>query len=88
MKNKQALNKKLQGLKKFNDPVMLIMLFLSLPGVILATLISTYGDGTLVKGAIALCFLFFTWLAFKTSSIIKHRIKILEAQLKELDSSH
>jgi len=88
MENKDTLNKKLQRLKKFNDPVMLVMLFLSLPGVLLATLFSTYGDGTLVKGAIALCFLFFTWLAFKTSSMINHRIDTLQAQLKKLDSPH
>ncbi len=86
MTTEQTLNKKLQRLKKFNDPVMLIMLFLSLPGVILATLISSLGDGTFIKGAIAVCFLFFTWLAFKTSTFINHRIETLQTQLKELNS--
>jgi len=81
MANEQEIKKQLQRLEKFNDPVLLFMIFLSLPGVILATLFSSLGDGTLIKGAIALCFLFFTWLAFKVNSIIKQRIDSLESQL-------
>ena len=81
MANEQDIKKKLQRLEKFNDPVLLFMIFLSLPGVILATLFSSFGDGTLIKGAIAACFLFFTWLAFKVNSIIKQRIDSLQSQL-------
>ncbi len=81
MANEQEIKKKLQRLEKFNDPVLLFIIFLSVPGVILATLFSSFGDGTLIKGAIAACFLFFTWLAFKVGTIIKKRIESLESQL-------
>lgn len=83
MSHEKELQKQLQRLEKFNDPVMLIMIFLTLPGVILATLFSSFGDGTLVKAAIAACFLFFTWLAFKVSSMIKRRVEHLQSQLNE-----
>jgi len=83
MANEQEIKKKLQRLEKFNDPVLLFIIFLSLPGVILATLFSSLGDGTLIKGAIAACFLFFTWLAFKVSTIIKKHIESLESQLNK-----
>ena len=82
MTNEQELKKKLKRLEKFNDPVMLMMIFLALPAVILATIFSSFGDGTLIKVAIAACFLFFTWLAFKVNSIIKRRIDNLRSQLK------
>ena len=85
MANEEAIKKELQRLEKFNDPVLLFIIFLSLPGVIMATLFSSLGDGTLIKGAIALCFLFFTWLAFKVNSIIKKRIDSLQSQLPPLD---
>ncbi len=84
MDNKQEIKKKLQRLEKFNDPVMLMMIFLALPAVILATFFSSLGDGTLIKAAIAVCFLFFTWLAFKVGSFIKHQIEILQSRLKAL----
>ena len=84
MPDKQEIEKKLQRLEKLNDPVMLMMIFLALPAVILATLFSSLGDGTLIKAIIAVCFLFFTWLAFKVNSVIKHRIETLQSQLKAL----
>ncbi|MCW8931984.1 MAG: hypothetical protein OQL19_17340 [Gammaproteobacteria bacterium] len=87
MTNEQEIKNKLQRLEKFNDPVMLMILFLAFPAVILATIFSAFGDGTLIKIFIALCFLFFTWLAFKISSVIKKNIKTLEAQLKELSGN-
>ena len=83
MANEQKIKKQLQRLEKFNDPVMLMMIFLALPAVILSTIVSGFGDGTLIKIAIASCFLFFTWLAFKVSSMIKHRIDTLRSQLKD-----
>lgn len=83
MTNETEIKKQLQQLKKFNDPVMLMMIFLTLPAVIIATIFSSFGDGTLIKMAIAVCFLFFTWLAFKVNSIIKQRIDILQSQLKK-----
>lgn len=82
MTNEQELKKELKRLEKFNDPVMLMMIFLALPAVILATIFSGFGDGTLIKAAIAACFLFFTWLAFKVNSVIKRRIDHLRSQLK------
>ena len=82
MTNEQELKKELKRLEKFNDPGMLMMIFLALPAVILATIFSSFGDGTLIKAAIAACFLFFTWLAFKVNSIIKRRIDNLRSQLK------
>ena len=85
MTNEQEIKKKLERLEKFNDPVMLMIILLALPAVILATLLSAFGDGTLIKVAVALCFLFFTWLAFKLSSIIKQRINTLKAELKTLE---
>ena len=85
MSKKKAINEKIQRLEKFNDPVMLMMIFLALPGVILATMFSSLGDGTLIKMAIATCFLFFTWLAFKVSTVIKRRIDHLQSQLKSLE---
>lgn len=85
MLNEQEIKKKLQRLEKFNDPVMLMMIFLALPAVILATIFSSFGDGTLIKITIAFCFLFFTWLAFKVNSVIKQRIHTLQSQLKALE---
>ena len=85
MLNEQEIKKKLQRLEKFNDPVMLMMIFLALPAVILATIFSSFGHGTLIKAIIAVCFLFFTWLAFKVNSIIKQRINTLQSQLKALE---
>ncbi|MCU7834317.1 MAG: hypothetical protein KZQ83_03605 [gamma proteobacterium symbiont of Taylorina sp.] len=85
MNNKQEIKEKIQRLEKFNDPVMLMMIFLALPAVILATIFSSFGDGTLIKVAIASCFLFFTWLAFKVNSLIKQRIDALQSQLKSLE---
>lgn len=84
MSNEQAIKKQLQRLEKFNDPVMLMIIFLALPGVILATIFSNFGDGTLIKGAIAACFVFFTWLSFKVNALIKQRIETLQSQLKSL----
>ncbi|MCK5647705.1 MAG: hypothetical protein KAI22_02390 [Gammaproteobacteria bacterium] len=85
MANEQEIKKDLQRLEKFNDPVLLMMIFLALPAVILATIFSSFGDGTLIKVAIALCFLFFTWLAFKVNSVIKQRIDTLQSKLKTLE---
>lgn len=85
MDNQQDIKKQLQRLEKYNDPVLLMMIFLTFPAVIIATLFSSLGDGTLIKIIIALCFLFFTWLAFKVSSILKQRIAALKAQLKTVD---
>ena len=85
MATEQEIKNQLQRLEKFNDPVMLMMIFLALPGVILATMFSSFGDGTLIKMAIAACFLFFTWLAFKVSTVIKRRIDHLQSQLKSLE---
>ena len=85
MTNEQEIKKKLQRLEKFNDPIMLMMIFLALPAVIVATILSSFGDGTLIKGGIAACFLFFTWLAFKVNSVIKQRIDTLQSQLKALE---
>ena len=85
MTNEQEIKKKLQRLEKFNDPIMLMMIFLALPAVIVATILSSFGDGTLIKGGIATCFLFFTWLAFKVNSVIKQRIDTLQSQLKALE---
>ncbi len=82
MTNEQEIKKELKRLEKFNDPVMLMMIFLALPAVILATIFSSFGEGTLIKIAIAACFLFFTWLAFKVNSVIKQRIDTLRSQLK------
>ncbi len=83
MNEEQIIKKDLQRLEKLNDPVLLMMIFLSIPAVITATIFSSFGDGTLIKIAIALCFLFFTWLAFKVNSIIKQRIEILQSKLKK-----
>lgn len=58
MTDEENIKKKLQRLQKWNDPVMLMMIFLALPAVILATIFSGFGDGTLIKIAIAICFLF------------------------------
>ena len=85
MANEQEIKKDLQRLEKFNDPVLLMMLFLALPAVIMATIFSSFGDGTLIKVAIALCFLFFTWLAFKVNSVIKQHINTLQKKLKSLE---
>ncbi len=85
MANEQEIKKDLQRLEKFNDPVLLMMIFLALPAVIMATIFSSFGDGTLIKVAIALCFLFFTWLAFKVNSVIKQRIDMLQQRLKSLE---
>ena len=85
MTNEQEVKKKLERLEKFNDPVMLMIIFLTLPAVILATVLSGFGDGTLIKIGIAIGFLFFTWLAFKVNSVIRQRIDILKAELKTLD---
>lgn len=82
MTNEQEIKKELKRLERFNDPVMLMMIFLALPAVVLATIFSSFGDGTLIKVAIAACFLFFTWLAFKVNSVIKRRIDNLHSQLK------
>lgn len=84
MSNEQEIKKSLQRLEKFNDPVLLMIIFLALPAVIMATIFSSFGDGTLIKGAIALCFLFFTWLAFKVNAMIKQRINTLQKELKLL----
>lgn len=86
MKNEKEIKKELQRLEKFNDPVMLMVIFLAVPAVIVAAVISSFGDGTLIKGAIAACFLFFTWLAFKTSALIKKRIDTLQSQLNHSNS--
>lgn len=83
MTNKQEIQIQLNRLEKFNDPVMIMVIFLALPAVILATIFSNFGDGTLVKMAIAVCFLFFTGLSFKVSSIIKKRVETLKALLEE-----
>ncbi|MFK5985291.1 MAG: hypothetical protein QM479_07675 [Pseudomonadota bacterium] len=80
--DQQEIKKKLHRLEKFDDPVLLMLFFLALPAVIMSVIFSSYGDGTIIKAAIASCFLFFTWLAFKLSSIVKQRIKTLQAQLK------
>ena len=85
MADQQEIKKDLQRLEKFNDPVLLMMIFLALPAVIIATIFSSFGDGTLIKVAIALCFLFFTWLAFKVNSVIKQRIDTLQQKLKSLE---
>ncbi len=85
MANEQEIKKDIQRLEKFNDPVLLMIIFLALPAVIVATMFSSFGDGTLIKIAIALCFLFFTWLAFKVSSVIKKRIDTLQSSLKKLE---
>ena len=85
MLNEQEIKKELQRLEKFNDPVLLMMIFLALPAVIMATIFSSFGDGTLIKVAIAFCFLFFTWLAFKVNSFIKRRIETLQSELKSLE---
>lgn len=85
MTDQQEIKKKLQRLEKFNDPVLLMIIFLTLPAVIMATIFSGFGDGTLIKIAIAFCFLFFTWLAFKVNSVIKQRIDILQSRLKSLE---
>ncbi len=85
MANEQEIKKDLQRLEKFNDPALLMMIFLALPAVIMATIFSSFGDGTLIKAAIALCFLFFTWLAFKVNSVIKQRINTLQKKLKSLE---
>ena len=45
----QEIKKELKRLEKFNDPVMLMMIFLALPAVIMATIFSSFGDGTLIK---------------------------------------
>ncbi len=84
MKNEQEIKKELERLEKFNDPVMLMVIFLAIPAVIVAAIISSFGGGTLIKGAIAACFLFFTWLAFKVGSLIKQRIESLQTQLNAL----
>jgi len=85
MADQQEIEKELQRLEKFNDPVLLMMIFLALPAVIMATIFSSFGDGTLIKVAIALCFLFFTLLAFKVNSVIKQRINTLQSRLKSLE---
>ncbi|MCP3849814.1 MAG: RnfABCDGE type electron transport complex subunit D [Gammaproteobacteria bacterium] len=85
MTDQQEIEQELQRLEKFNDPVLLMMIFLALPAVIMATIFSSFGDGTLIKVAIALCFLFFTWLSFKVNSVIKKRIETLQDELKTLE---
>ena len=82
MASKQEIENKLHRWRKLNDPVLLMMIFLTFPAVIMATILSTLGDGTIIKAGIALCFLFFTWLAFKANSIVKHQIDILQAELE------
>jgi hypothetical protein len=85
MTSKHEIEKAITRWEKFNDPALLMIIFLSIPAVIMATIFSTLGDGTLIKIAIAICFLFFTWLAFKVNSMIKQQIEIFKAQLKELE---
>ena len=85
MANQQEIKKSLQRLEQFNDPVLLMMIFLTIPAVIMVMTFASIGEGTLVKVVIAMCFLFFTWLAVKVNSIIKKRIATLQSQLKELE---
>ncbi len=83
MDRKQELEKQLQRWKNFDDPALLMIIFLTLPAVIMATMLSTLGSGTLIKIAIASCFLFFTWFAFKINAVIKQQIAVLQAELKK-----
>jgi len=82
MASRQEIEHKLQRWKKFNDPVLLMIIFLTFPAVIMSTILSYLGDGTIIKAGIALCFLFFTWLAFKVNSLIKQKVDNLQADLE------
>jgi len=82
MTNQQEIETQLKRLEKYNDPVLLMMGFLTIPAVIMATIFSILGDGTLIKMTIAVIFLFFTWLAFFVSSMLKKRIEYLRSKLE------
>ena len=86
MSNQQEIKNKLQRLEKFNDPVLVMMVFLIVPALVLGIIFSSsLGNGTWVKVITALCFLFFTLLAFKVNSLIKQHIANLQSQLKAMD---
>lgn len=82
MSTKQIIEQKLQHLEKFNDPVVLLMVFLTIPGVIMITLFSLYGSGTVVKVAVAIIFILFTLAGIKINSIIKSRLEKLKSELE------
>jgi len=86
MINQQEIKIKLKRLEKFNDPVLVMMAFLTVPAVILGAIFSSsMGNGTWVKVITALCFIFFTLIAIKVNSLIKQRIESLQSQLNSMD---
>jgi hypothetical protein len=86
MTNQQEIEKKLKRLEKFNDPVLVMMAFLTVPALIMGIIFSSSIDnGTWAKVITALFFIFFTLIAFKVNSLIKQRIESLQSQLKAID---
>jgi len=83
MATQEEIKNQLQRLEKFNDPVMLMMTLLIIPGGIMAMFLSSLGDGTLVKGGMVFFFILFTWLAFLISAKIKRRVEWLKSQLEQ-----
>ena len=79
MTEETKIQKELERLDKYNDPVLIMMLFLTVPGIIMATIISTLGDGTIIKVTIAIIFIVFTGLAFLVSTLLKKRIEYLKS---------
>jgi hypothetical protein len=63
-----------------------MMFFLAVPALIMGIIFSdSMGNGTWVKVITALCFIFFTLIAFVFNSFIKQRIANLQSQLKAMD---